>query len=339
MEHRRHIPVAEYSHGARAADWTKSTLMTPNDRIPRLDRDRLYLADGGLETTMMYREGIELPEFAAFVLLNDQRRREALRRYYCSYIQIARQHGLAFTLDTPTWRANPDWGEKLGYSRPRLAEVNRAAVGFADGIRAEHEAPRTPIAVCGTIGPRGDGYHPAGVMSAQEAEAYHAWQIAIFRDAGTDMVSAFTLTYADEAIGIVRAAATLRVPVSISFTVETDGRLPSGQSLGEAIEQVDAATDGASAYFMINCAHPVHFADELERGGAWMARLGGIRANASTKSHAELDQSPTLDSGDPTDLGAQYKRIKPRTASVRVIGGCCGTDTRHITSICENWLH
>ena len=312
--------------------------MPSDDRIPRLDRDRLYLADGGLETTMIYREGIELPDFAAFLLLKGHRHRDALRRYYRHYIEIAQRHRVAFTLDTPTWRANPDWGEKLGYSRPQLADVNRAAVRFVEGIRAEHETPQTPIAVCGTIGPRGDGYHPARMMSAREAERYHAWQIAVFRDAGTDMVCAFTLTYPEEAVGIVRAAAALRMPVSISFTVETDGRLPSGQSPGEATEQVDAATDRASAYFMINCAHPVHFAAEFERGGPWVARVGGIRANASTKSHAELNRSSTLDSGDPTDLGAQYKRIKPWTTHVRVIGGCCGTDTRHIASICEHWL-
>jgi homocysteine S-methyltransferase len=312
--------------------------MSPNDRIPSLERDRLYLADGGLETTMIYRERIELPHFASFSLLNDDRSRDVLRRYYRDYIEIAHRHGLGFTLDTPTWRANLDWGEKLGYSLRDLADVNRVAVSLAEEIRAEHETLRTPIAVCGTIGPRGDGYHPARVMSEAEAERYHAAQITVFRDTAADMVSAFTLTYAEEAVGVVRAAAALGVPVSISFTVETDGRLPSGQRIGDAIDRVDAATDSASAYFMLNCAHPAHFAAELERGGKWVARLGGIRANASRKSHAELDRSATLDSGDPVDLGAQYGRIKPRTTNVRVIGGCCGTDTRHIASICENWL-
>jgi S-methylmethionine-dependent homocysteine/selenocysteine methylase len=313
--------------------------MTTDDRVPRLDRDRLYVGDGGLETTMIYREGIELPHFASFLLLNDERSREALRRYYGGYIEIAHRQRLGFTLDTPTWRANADWGEKLGYSAPELAEVNRAAVRFVEGIRAEHETHETPIVVCGTIGPRGDGYHPAHLMSVAEAERYHAPQVATFRDAAADMVSAFTLTYAEEAVGIVKAAAALTMPVSISFTVEADGRLPSGQSLGEAIGQVDAATNEASAFFMINCAHPGHFAAELERGGRWVARLGGIRANASRKSHAELDQSSTLDPGDPADLGAEYKRIKPRTTNVRVLGGCCGTDTRHIASICDNWLN
>jgi len=221
--------------------------MSPNNRIPRLERDRLYLADGGLETTMIYREGIELPHFASFSLLNDNRSRDVLRHYYRDYIEIAHRHGLGFTLDTPTWRANLDWGEKLGYSSSDLADVNRAAVSLAEEIRGEHETPQTPIAVCGTIGPRGDGYHPARVMSEAEAERYHAAQITVFRDTAADMVSAFTLTYAEEAVGVVRAAAALGVPVSISFTVETDGRLPSGQRIGDAIDQVDAATDSASA--------------------------------------------------------------------------------------------
>jgi homocysteine S-methyltransferase len=312
--------------------------MTPDDRVPRLDRDRLYVADGGLETTMIYREGIALPHFASFLLLNDPTSREALRRYYCGYIEIAHRLRLGFTLDTPTWRANADWGEKLGYSASELVEVNRAAVRFVKGIRTEHETRETPIVVCGTMGPRGDGYHPLRLMSVAEAERYHAPQVATFHDAAADMVSAFTLTYVEEAVGIVRAAAALTMPVSISFTVETDGRLPSGQSLREAIEQVDAATDRASAYFMVNCAHPVHFAAELERGGRWLTRLGGIRANASRKSHAELDQSSTLDSGDPADLAAAYKRIKPRATNVRVLGGCCGTDTRHVAYICDRWL-
>ncbi len=312
--------------------------MAPNDRLPRLDCDRMYLGGGGLETTMIYREGIDLPHFASFLLLRDDRGRDALRRYYRGYLQVAHRHGLGFTLDTPTWRANADWGQQSGYSPQELADVNRAAVRFVETVRVEHETTETPIALCGTIGPRGDAYRPARAMAAAEAERYHSPQVATFREAGVDMVSAFTLAYAEEAVGIVRAADQLGVPVSISFTLETDGRLPSGVTLSEAIDEVDAATRGACAYFMINCAHPVHFAAELERGGRWIERLGGIRANASRKSHAELDRASTLDAGEPAELGAHYKALKPHTRNVRVLGGCCGTDPRHVASICENWL-
>jgi S-methylmethionine-dependent homocysteine/selenocysteine methylase len=306
--------------------------------LPSLDSDRLFAADGGLETTMIFDEGIELPEFAAFVLLEDEGGVEALRRYYRSYLEIARRHGLGFTLDTPTWRASRDWGERLGYSPERLADVNRRAVELAKEIRDEEQRPETPIAVCGTLGPRGDAYDASNEMDASEAEAYHAEQIGTLAKAGAEMVSAYTLPYGSEAVGMVRAAAAAGVPITISFTVETDGRLPSGQSLGEAIEEVDAETEAAAHYFMVNCAHPTHFAAAVEAGGAWIDRLAGVRCNASRRSHAELDESDELDRGDPNELGSLYRELKPHLPAVRVIGGCCGTSTPHIASICEHWL-
>ncbi len=261
---------------------------------------RLFLADGGLETTMMFGEGIDLPCFASFLLLSDEAHTEALRRYYAGYIEIARSHGLGFTLDTPTWRANGDWGERLGYSATELAEINRSAVRFAEEIRAAEETGSSPIALCGTVGPRGDAYHPANVMAAEEAERYHAEQIRTFGDAGVDMVSAYTLSYTAEAVGIVNAASAIGAPVSISFTVETDGR--------------------------------------LRRGGPWLQRLGGIRVNASRKSHAELDRATTLDAGDPVELACAYGELKPHVPALGIIGGCCGTDQRHVAQICSAWL-
>jgi S-methylmethionine-dependent homocysteine/selenocysteine methylase len=307
-------------------------------RLPRLERPKLFVGDGGLETTMIYEEGIELPCFASFLLLRNGRGRDALRRYYLTYMAVARRYGAGFTLDTPTWRANADWGEKLGYSATELAEANRDAVQLLEQLRSAEETAEMPIALCGTIGPRGDAYHPASTMSAEEAERYHASQIATFRETAADMVSAFTLSYAEEAVGIVAAATAAQLPVSIAFTVETDGRLPSGQPLGDAIEQVDAVTGGAAAYFMINCAHPTHFAATLERGGAWLGRLGGIRPNASRKSHGELDRATTLDSGDPDELGSEYGKLRRYAPSLRVLGGCCGTSPRHVASICEHWV-
>ena len=296
--------------------------------------ERPFIGDGGLETTMIFREGIELPEFASYVLLRDPSGVEALRRYYLSFLEIARRHGTGFTLDTPTWRANADWGERLGDSPTTLAEINREAVALAKEIQAAEETAETPIVVCGTIGPCDDGYSPQQLMSAEEAERYHRAQIEVFAAAGAEMIGAYTLCYAEEAIGIVKAATSCEMPVAISFTLETDGRLPNGQSLQAAIEQVDAATDGATAYFMINCAHPSHFAGMIEEGGSWLRRLGGIRANASRKSHAELDEAAELDAGDPDELGAEYAALKRQLPSLRVVGGCCGTDQRHIERIC-----
>jgi S-methylmethionine-dependent homocysteine/selenocysteine methylase len=308
----------------------------PDSRLP--GGEQLYLGDGGLETTMIFERGLDLPEFASFTLLERPEGVEALGDYYRGYLSIAKQNGTGFTLDTPTWRANPDWGEALGYSATRLAEANRRAVGLVEEIRGAEETATTPIAVCGTLGPRGDAYAPETSMSAGEAERYHAPQIETFMAAGVDMVGAYTLAYAEEGIGIARAAAAAGVPAMISFTLETDGRLPSGEQLQEAIERVDAETESAPSFFMINCAHPSHFAGVLAAPGEWKRRLGGIRANASRRSHEELDEATELDAGNPSELAAEYADLKQVLPAVRVLGGCCGTDTRHVAGICKHWL-
>ncbi len=296
--------------------------------------ERLFIGDGGLETTLIFGQGFELPEFAAFPLLREEAGREALRRYYGDFIGIARDHGTGFTLDTPTWRASANWAKRLGYSASEVADVNREAVELAEEVRAAEAGPGTPIAICGTVGPEGDAYRPARYLSAGEAERYHSPQIEAFAAAGVDMVAAYTLSYVEEAVGIVRAAVAAGCPVSIAFTVETDGRLSSEEPLGEAIERVDAETDAAAVYFMVNCAHPTHFAGAIASGGAWLERLGGVRANASRLSHAELDEADGLDDGDPAELATEYAELRPSLPALRVVGGCCGTDRRHVADIC-----
>jgi homocysteine S-methyltransferase len=302
--------------------------------LPQLS-GRTFATDGGMETTLIFHHGVDLPDFASFVLLDDARGIEALRSYYESYLELARHHDVGVVLDTPTWRANPDWGERLGYSTDTLADVNARAVALLVDIRAA--AQGVSVVVSGCVGPRGGGYRADHLMSAAEAERYHAPQVATFADAGADLVGALTMTYADEAIGIVRAAQRAALPVAVSFTVETDGRLPSGQPLRDAIEQVDAETDGAAAYFMINCAHPTHFVDVLADEGAWRDRIRGIRANASTKSHAQLDEAEELDDGDPDELAQQYRRLAAQLPNLTIVGGCCGTDERHVGAICAAW--
>jgi S-methylmethionine-dependent homocysteine/selenocysteine methylase len=290
---------------------------------------RLFVTDGGMETTLIYRESLELPEFATFPLLDDEAGTGALRSYYASYAQLAAELGAGLVLDTPTWRANPDWGAKLGYDEPALADVNRRAVALLRGLRRNEP----PLLISGCIGPRGDGYVVGETMSTHEAERYHEPQIAILAEEGVDLVSALTLTYAEEAAGIVRAAQRHDVPAVISFTVETDGQLPSRQSLGEAIQQVDRETGSGAAYFMVNCAHPTHFAHVLEPEAPWLRRITGIRANASQKSHAELDESDELDSGDPDELAERYHELLELMPSLTVVGGCCGTDERHVAAV------
>ena len=249
--------------------------------------DRLFLTDGGLETTLIFLEGHELPYFAAFDLINSEHGRNALLAYYRSYLSIAAAHGLGFIFESPTWRASSDWGDKLGYSAAALADVNRRSIDLMVELRDAQQTKDAPMVISGCVGPRGDGYDPGRLMNVAQAEAYHASQIATFSETQADMVTAITMTNANEAIGITRAAVAAGMPVAISFTLETDGCLPTGQSLEDAIGAVDAATRRAPAYYMINCAHPTHFESALPVGAVWVQRLRGIRANASQRSHAE----------------------------------------------------
>lgn len=312
--------------------------LTSRRRLPH-ETHGLFLTDGGLETTLIFHDGIDLPAFASFPLIETDEGREAITEYFRRYAAIAVENGTAFILEAPTWRASADWGEELGYDAESLDRVNRDAVALMDGIRREFEVPGSPFLVSGCIGPRGDGYAIGMAMEAAEARAFHTPQIASFAAAGVDMVSAITMTYVEEAIGITRAARDAGVPAVISFTVETDGNLPSGQPLGAAIEQVDAATGDGPVYYMINCAHPSHFVSALENGDAWLGRIRGIRANASKMSHAELDAADELDDGNPRELGADYRRLRAMLPSLNVLGGCCGTDHRHLAAICNACVH
>src|SRR5262249_30601261 len=150
-------------------------------------------------------------------------------------------------------------------------------------LRSGYAGSGMPVVISGNIGPRGDGYDPGKLMSAEEAELYHTWQARVLAGTAVDVISAFTMNNANEAIGVARAVKAAGKPCVISFTVETDGNLPTGQTLEEAINAVDAATGRAPAYYMVNCAHPAHFAGVLT-DSPWMRRIAGLRANASLKS-------------------------------------------------------
>ena len=309
--------------------------MSYRSHLPQLDGG-VFLTDGGLETTLIFHERLDLPEFAAFPLLRDDAGTAALRRYFERYATLARDHGAGFVLESPTWRANPRWAERLGYSPEELDALNRRAIELMAELRDEYAGDSTPIVISGCIGPHDDGYDPSVILTPDAAQEYHSVQIATFADTDADMVTAITMTYAGEAIGVVRAAAAAGMPAVISFTLETDGRLPSGQELGDAIAETDAATGSGPAYYMINCAHPTHF-EHVLGDEPWRERLRGLRANASTMSHAELDEAEELDDGDPEDLAARYAGLAGKLPSLNVLGGCCGTDHRHVTSVCELW--
>jgi homocysteine S-methyltransferase len=300
--------------------------------LPQLGSS-VVLTDSGLETDLIFNYGYELPLFAAFVLLDDQNGVAVLDRYYRAHAAIAAEASTGFLLEAPTWRASADWGERLGYTAEALDQLNRRAIDLLVDLRATLDEQVSPVIVSGCVGPRGDGYQPAELMAEDEARRYHSAQIATFADTEADVVTAMTITYPAEAIGIARAAVDAGIPVAISFTVETDGRLPDGTPLGEAVTTVDDATAAAPAYFMVNCAHPSHFEHVLEPGSGWTERIRALRANASRSSHAELDEAEELDDGDPHEFGIDYRRLRERLPGLTVLGGCCGTDHRHVREI------
>jgi homocysteine S-methyltransferase len=294
--------------------------------------DRLFLGDGGIETSLIYLEGAELPQFASFPLLGEEAGRARLRNYFEPYLALcAATSGAGFLLDPATWRASTDWGRKLGYDAAALVRVNHDAVAFARALRDEWQVRIAgSILINGIIGPRGDGYVVDAPNSADEHLAFHLPQATALRDAGADLISAMTMTSSAEALGVARAASAMGLPVTVSFTVETDGRLPSGERLREAVEYVNAAA--APAYFGVNCAHPSHFEACFDDEGPWLKRIRSIRANASPRSQAELDV------GDLPDLAGRYLGLRQRLPALNILGGCCGTDHRHIGAIRDAWV-
>lgn len=306
--------------------------MTTN--LPHESSD-LFLTDGGLETTLVFLEGFELPCFAAFDLLKNEKGYNALKNYYKRYLSIAAKLNTGFVLESPTWRANPDWMTTIGYPNSALSEMNKKAVQLLVDLKNEFQNSVKNIVISGCIGPRGDGYKPENTMKVDEALEYHSAQIGILSQTPVNIISAITMNYTEEAIGIAKAASACNLPCVISFTVETDGKLPNGLSLQKAIEQVDRNTTKPPPYYMINCAHPTHFFNEMlkAKNEQWVSRIKGIRANASCKSHAELDEATELDRGNPQELGSEHKKLKATFNHLNVFGGCCGTDEEHILEI------
>jgi S-methylmethionine-dependent homocysteine/selenocysteine methylase len=294
-----------------------------------------FLTDGGLETDLLFNKGIDLPHFAAFPLIENPNYVDILNNYYKEYLNIALRNKTGFILESPTWRANTDWAYKLGYAKTDLIEVNKKAIMLLNNLKNQYTNVISDIFISGQLGPRGDGYTIENTMAPTEASNYHSLQISAFKESGADLVSAITMTYIDEAIGIAMEAKKNNIPVVISYTVETDGKLPSGETLKEAITKVDQITNGYPLYYMINCAHPTHFLNQIKDNVQWKSRIHGVRANASCKSHAELDESTELDIGDKKELGSLHIELKKYLTNLNIFGGCCGTDASHIEAICN----
>ena len=313
-------------------------MKTFRQHLPQLE-DHMCITDGGMETDLVFHHQFDLPYFAAYDLLRHERGYVALFEYYTSYVHLAQTYNLGLILETPTWRANADWGAKIGDSSQDLETFNLQSVTLLEHIRDEYGDEARPIVISGCLGPRGDGYIPSQRMTVPEAQAYHAAQIGTFAQSNVDMIAALTLNYVEEATGLTLAAQEYGLPVCISFTVGTDGKLPTGDTLADAIQAVDRATDSGPVYYMINCAHPTHFSHLFTKQDRWVNRVKGLRGNASCLSHAELNESEILDEGNPSEFGAELKDLKTISPHLTVLGGCCGTDYRHIEQICKNLVH
>lgn len=294
-----------------------------------LGGNRTWLAWTGMEIDLIFNHGVALPEFAAFPMIDSSDGRQRLRDYYKELIQIGRDTGAGVILDTPTWMADPDRAKAVGYAAEDLPRVTRDAVALVRSFSDEHADAAICISV--QIGPQGDGYEP-GMASAKLAADYHRPQIAAAKEAGADVLSAYTLGSAAEAIGITLAAQELSIPAIVSFVGETDGKLADGTKLAAVVTQLADTADPLA--IMVNCAHPDHIANGFD-GKDWEAKLAGIVANASRQSHEELDNAEVLDDGDPDELSGQLADLKESHPGVRVLGGCCGTDLRHLRKIAE----
>ena len=300
------------------------------ENLPQLGGS-LFVTDAGIETDLIFNHGIEIRAFAAHTLLDEAAGTQALIDYFQGFIDLAASRDVGLILDTVTWKAHRHWRHDLGQSMTEIRQANLRAVKLIERLR-DVAANERPIVLNAPIGPCGDAYRPENIISPTVAYDYYREQMSWLVETSIDMVTGLTFTQATEAEGLVAAAREFGLPVVISFTVETDGKLPTGQTLEKAIAQVDAGIAGPPAYYMVNCAHPDHFEDALS-AGAWRQRIRGIRANASRKSHAELDNSAELDAGNPCELADQYARLSRRMPWLNIFGACCGADVSHVRRI------
>lgn len=317
------------------------------EHVRDLLQQHIFLTNAGTETYLVFQQGFDLPEFCGFAVFDDSDAWATLEEQHLGPIlQAAAENGLGLMLDALVWRAQPDFIAKLGHDADQLGPINARAVSrtreSVDRWRQAngHDAGSLPTLISADVGPRGDGYRVEDAeVSVDAAREYHRPQLQAVAEAGADLVCALTMTGLAESVGIVEAAASCSLPIIVSPTVETDGRLPDGTELGVFVREVDEATDGTPLFYMVNCAHPGHLLPTLEAardaGDSWLGRFRGFRANASAKSHEELDNSTELDRGDIRALAREMAEMR-KTYGLRVIGGCCGTDHEHLAAIAES---
>lgn len=302
---------------------------------PRLD-GRFYLTEGGAETEIMYKWGFELPEFAMFTLLDNPEADEVIRNMYRRYFDVAAAHDTGILAMGHDYRASPDWAQKLGYSAADLTRFQHRTMQFLDDVRAEYADRVSDAYITACIGPRGDAYGTGGDISASEAEDYHAVQLGNLEGTAADMAVAATFNNIPESIGVIRAANRMGIPIGVSLTLTPEGRLRSGPTLREAVETIDEVTGGAAEWFGTNCAHPLEFEPALDDAGPWLDRLRYVRPNAAKMDKLALCELGHLEDGDPVELGEQMGEVARRFPRADILGGCCGTDERHLSEIASN---
>lgn len=310
-------------------------MMADAKSFPSKQEGRFYLSEGGTETELMYKYGFELPEFAMFPLLNNPDAVSKMREMFRSYLEVVAVNGMCALMGGLDYRASPDWGERLGYSPEGLAEANHHALAFLREIADEYTTDIQEILIQGVIGPRGDAYERNETITENEAEDYHSVQLKTLKEADVDLALAMTFNNIRESIGVARAAAKVGVPLAISFIVNSESKLDTGQSLGEAIATIDAETNHAPEFYSVNCCHPIEYEPAIESYD-WINRVRGVRPNASKRDKIALCQLGHLEDGDPVELGQQCGDLARRYPHMDIWGGCCGTWDNHLNEIAKN---
>lgn len=298
-----------------------------------------FLTDGGIETRLIYEFGIDLPDFASFLALFDDRGRAALREIYRGYLAVAAEFRMPMLVGAPTWRAHPECLRRFGFAKADdLRRVNAEAVAFLQDLRRETRT-ETLVHIAGVIGPRRDGYRAEDAPALDEARAYHEAQAQALAGLGVDLLYAPTFPSRDELAGVAQAMARTGLAYALAPVIDPKGRLLDGHSFAEAVRLVDESTDPKPLYFLAGCVHPSTFLAAAAEGGdrtmpRMPGRLAGIKANASPLPPEELDRLGHLDADAPAVLAQEILAAR-RRYGLRILGGCCGTNDRHIRALAE----
>lgn len=303
--------------------------------FPPRREGQFYLTEGGVETELMYKWGIELPHFATFPLFENPEAMAAIRGIFHRYLDIAAKYRLPALVSGLDYRASPDWGAILGYSRKALAEATLQSVDFTRELVQEYASDIPQGFVIGTLGPRGDAYQLNRTITEDEAEDYHGVQLETLKQADVDIAWAMTFNNTAEAIGAARAAGKIGLPFAVSLSLDSTSKLKSGPSFAEAVETIEAKTNGSPVFYFLNCSHPVEFEPALTPGD-WIERVRGFRPNASKMEKVALCKLGHLEEGDPVELGQLVGDVVRRYPHMDIWGGCCGTGEVHLEEMVKN---